>query len=220
MIYQTSHISQMKNNKTNATIRTDVTEMLRRFRESGSNRLNLAGCGLYEIPEEVFSLTDMEVINLSGNCLRTIPKQLLDLPTLRKMILIGNPIEFLSDRPGLTIDGRTYLRCRKQVDAKNLTLVIAADTPLGEAKSLVAELKTARVLQGLSLGKWMIDMGTDYPKPSRAIRKILDSLESLDYLEALSLRGMALGVVPESIRRLRWLKRLDLSALGLTFLPG
>ncbi len=197
----------------------EIAEELRRFREERWPWLELNGRGLNEIPEEVFALTDLKDIDLSGNELRSIPERLWDLPNLRSVNLIGNPVEILPDRPGLFVDVPIYLRCGKQIDPKNIALVIGLDTSQEDADSLIAELRRTRSLRRLTIGEWNLRIGEDHPEPGPAIRKILDSLANWDFLESLSLRGLWLGAVPESVRQLQRLKDLRLDALGLRDLP-
>jgi len=202
-----------------AELPREIADALRRIREERRSWLGLDGCALNEIPEEVFALTDLEYIDLSRNELRSIPERLWDLPKLRDVNLIGNPIESLPDRPGLVIDVPIYLRCGRQIDAKNIELLIGVDTSQEDAESLVAELRRVRSLRKLTIGKWGITIGDDHPEPGPAIRKILDSLANMDFLESLDLRDLRLGAVPEGIQQLRRLKSLALNALGLKDLP-
>src|SRR5207237_449675 len=120
--------------------RSDIARALRRAREEGLSWLQLDGAELTEIPEKVFDLTDLKNIDLSGNRLKTIPERLWDLPRLEHVNLIVNPLESLPNRPGLTIDGLTYRRCRDQIDAKNIRLVIGVDTPQEDEDFWAAEL--------------------------------------------------------------------------------
>jgi Leucine-rich repeat (LRR) protein len=177
---------------------------LRSYRESIHRCLRLCDIGLTKLPEEVLELTDLEHINLSDNELQTVPKRLWDLPKLRSVNLIGNPIASLPDRTGLNliVDGPIYRRCRNQIDPKYINLVIRVDTSQDDADFLAAELRTSRGPQSLTVGKGSITIGEDHAKPSKEIQRILDSLGRFECLESLTLRGLQLGAVPESIRRL------------------
>jgi len=192
-----------------------LTEELRRVRESGSKWLHLGNADLTEIPEEVYDLIFLESIDVSFNRLRSIPQRLWDLPKLRSVNVIGNPIESLPDGRRVIIDGPTYLRCRSQVVAEHISLVIGDDSTQEDDDYWPSELKSARGLRHLTLGRWSLPIGTTHSKPSRVIRKILDSIVNLDFLESLSLRGLYLGTAPEGIRELQGLKYLGLDAIGM-----
>ena len=212
-------MAERRKRKAAAQLQPDVAVELRHPREVHSQWLWLANKELTEIPEELFDLTDLEIIDLSGNRLTTVPERLWDLPKLAETILVGNPLESLPDRPGVTIDGPIYRRLHDQIDAKNIRLVIGVDTLQEDEDFWAAALRTARGLRELTVGKWHITIGDDHPKPGQALERILESLFNLDSLEALSLRGMKLGAVPEGIRQLRGLKFLGLDALDLKDLP-
>jgi len=199
---------------------SNVAAALHRARDRRLPWLDLSREGLTEIPEDVFGLTDLEWIDLSRNELRTIPQRLWDLPKLESVTLLGNPIESLPDRPGLVVDERTYLRCRKQFTGKNVHLVIDQRSLSEGEFPILAELRTARDLRRLTIGQWTLHIGAEQPKPSQAIQKILDSIADLDFVKVLHLRGLRLGAVPEGIRRLSKLRFLELDALGLETLPG
>ncbi len=202
-----------------AATRSGLADELRRVRDTDSRWLRLANRDLTEIPEEVFGLTSLESLDLSKNELKTIPERLWDLPKLRTVNLTGNPIVSLPDRPGLVIDRQTYRLCFNQIDPKNITLFIGVDALHEDADFWAAEPNAIRRLRSLRVGKGIITIGENHAKPSPTIKRILNSLADLDSLGSLSLRGLQLGVVPESIRQLRQLKFLGLDALGLLHLP-
>jgi GTPase SAR1 family protein len=206
---------------TPAKVRPEVAARLREFRAGSSVYLRLEGLELTDIPAEVFDLTDVELIDLSENELRTIPERLWDLPKLEQVILVGNPLKSLPDRPGLTIDGPTYLSVRDRIDAKHIRLFVGIDKPQEDAEFLAAELRTASGLRHLTVGQWsfILGRGKDHPKPNRSIQSILDSLGNFESLESLSLRCLQVDTVPEGIRQLRRLKHLALDAVGLEDLP-
>jgi len=206
-----------KKRSADAGVRADVADEVRDAPES--HWLDLRGRDLTKIPKEVFGLADLEWIDLSGNELRTIPQRLWNLRKLHTVNLIGNPIEALPDRPGLVIDGRTYLRCRKQVTAKNIHLAINPQLADDGGDSVMKEVRTARDLRTLTIGPWWITLGAEHPIPSPAIQDILDSIAGLDFLENLYLRGFRLGAVHEGIRQLSQLRSLGLNGLGLETLP-
>lgn len=201
-------------------LRLEVARRIEEARGGSEPWLRLGGLDLTEVPEEVFSLTHLENIDLSDNKLRSVPDRLGDLPKLKGAKLIGNPLEALPDFPGLWIDGPTYLRCRNQVKPENINLVLGPETPEKDEGSWADELRIARGIRRITLGKLTIAIGAEHQRPSPTIQRILDSLADLDLLEDLWLSGLWLEHVPEGIRRLRRLKYLRLDALGLHSLPN
>lgn len=189
---------------------------LRYAKELRAPWLHLFNLGLSEIPEEVFTLTHLEVLDLSGNSVRDIPERLWDdLPHLQRVVLIGNPIESLPDRPGLIIDRSTYRLWSDELSPENVTLFLHVDLSEEEANSWIRKLSMSRTLHGLMIGRWHSQL----QKSPRAISRVLDSLDKFDFLEHLTLRGIKLEAVPKGIRQLRRLKYLSLDELGLRELP-
>lgn len=197
-----------------------ITREIERAQEEQSKSLRINNKKINKIPPKVFELKNLESIDLSGNNLSTIPNQLLDLPNLKSVNLLDNPLIDLPDRPGLIIDGSTYLRCRKKIKPANITLVLAPDTAELQNGKWIDDLKNLKDLQRLVIGKWAITIGDIHSKPSTAILNIINSLSSLKYLNSLSIRGFPLKEVPEGIKYIPLLKNLRLDALGLNTLPS
>ena len=71
---------------------------LRRGDQAGARRLDLRGCGLERLPEEVFALADtLEELDLGDNRLRTLPDELPRLHRLRVIFGSGNPFTALPE---------------------------------------------------------------------------------------------------------------------------
>ncbi|SCK40770.1 Leucine rich repeat-containing protein [Variovorax sp. HW608] len=69
-----------------------LLDPLRAGQLEGTRRLDLRGCGLRELPREVFDLADtLEVLDLSGNALGTLPDDLHRLTQLRVLFCSDNP---------------------------------------------------------------------------------------------------------------------------------
>src|ERR1044072_1080294 len=133
-------------------LRPDVLEVLNRAQASGLTSLDLDGCGLTEIPDQIFALTHLESLDLSDNSLKHIPDRLWKLPNLQSVNLIGNPIASIPNRPGLTIDLEIYCRCYAQIDATNINLFVGTHI-LQEDAGFLAKLKAARGLTNLAVGQ-------------------------------------------------------------------
>jgi len=193
--------------------------VLDRAQASGSTWLDLDGCALTEIPDQIFALTNLETLDLSDNGLKNIPDRLWKLPNLKSVNLIGNPIVSLPNRPGLTIDLQTYRLCYTQIDATNINLFVGAHISHEDADFWAVRPKVARGLRKLTVGTLNLRIELEHPKPSSAIWKILKTLSNCVALEELSLCGLYLENVPEGIRRLPCVKWLELDGLGLDRLP-
>src|ERR1035441_10281632 len=134
-----------------------VARRIREARETRATTLHLDHLDLFDIPEEVFALPSLEVLGLSSNHLETIPEMLWDLPHLRRVMLYGNPLALLPNRPGLEIDGVTYVHLRTQFAPENIVgLSINAEASHKKGEFWAAELKTLKNLRDLTIGKWSL----------------------------------------------------------------
>ena len=63
---------------------------------AGARSLDLSGCGLAEIPREIFGLADtLEILDLGHNALASLPTDLSRLTRLRVLFCSGNPFSHL-----------------------------------------------------------------------------------------------------------------------------
>jgi len=104
-----------------------VAGRLQDAHENGGTWLDLRGCGLTEIPEEAYRLTQLEAIDLSDNQLTHLPECIWDLPNLKRLYFYENPIQTLPNRKGLFIDLPIYLNCREQINPSHIELWIGDD---------------------------------------------------------------------------------------------
>lgn len=195
-----------------------IVDMIEHARRSGTPVFRLKGLNLTEIPEEIFTLSNVEQLDFSGNNLLTIPKELWDLPKLKDVRLLGNPIQTLPINARVTIDLATYHRCFNLLDPKNTTLVIDQRILDEDVDWWLSQLHTLKGPHEVVIGNLELFLGGS-ELPIAKIRRILYSLAQFDFVESLSLRGLQLGVVPETIRKLSNIKNLNLDGLGLKNLP-
>ena len=129
----------------NKKLPPEVTEKIENVRQSPIPWLVLDKLGLTDIPETVYTLTNLAIIDLRNNNLRLIPDELRHLPNLKQVVLIGNPLESLPDLPGVTIviDSSIYLRCRHQFRPEFTHLVLDPKTPEKDGSSWAEELRIA-----------------------------------------------------------------------------
>lgn len=185
-----------------------------------TNVLTLSGLDLEELPRQLFALERLEVLDLSDNSFRTVPASLWEgLPHLRYVNLVSNPIHSLPNRSVVELDPLSYARVRDQVEIQNIALRIDdVDRPVSDRDWRQAVAPSNLVgLRRLLIGRMTLGGRCYEPRP--ATRRVLGTLRMFTALEALSICGMSLGVVPEGIRALAALRVLDLSELRLKALP-
>src|SRR6266404_3670566 len=181
-----------------AKVSEEVANRLRNAQALGGKQLQLVACGLTEIPEEVFALCDLELIDFSNNKLTMIPERLRDLRKLRRVTLFDNPLERLPDLPGLCIDGATYVRCGPPIKKKQIAgLWFMGDEWPSKGVDWATELMS---LPDLQLLGWTNCELTSIP----------EWVFALDSLEELALLGCGIREVPADILRLGRLKELHL----------
>jgi len=74
----------------------DTLTRLRAGALTGATRLDLRGCGLTQVPPEVFALADtLQVLDLSGNALEHLPPALAGLHRLQVLFCSDNPFTTL-----------------------------------------------------------------------------------------------------------------------------
>src|SRR6185503_4437658 len=142
-----------------------ATEIIQHVRRRGGAWLRLKNLELTELPDEIFTLSDVQFIDLSGNKLRTVPKKLWDLPKLREVRLVANPIEVLSPRSRVAIDLGTYRRCHTSLKPQNINLIITRTVSEQDVNWWFSEMDAIKgpskiIIGGLDVG---IDMTPEEP---------------------------------------------------------
>jgi len=187
-----------------------VQRAIRKAREENRKELRLAFKSLTQIPDQVFNLHQLEVLDLSGNKITSVPERIRDLDNLREIDLRSNPVRHVPDVPGLALDWRAYWRCRAGISPESVRglrfapyVVRLPEKVFGFPNLAVLELR------GEDRGREPLRVSDDF---SEGISRLTE-LESLD----ISCRepGALLDVIP----RLAGLKSLDLYRCGLTHIP-
>ena len=100
-------------------------------------KLNLSGCGLKEIPENVFEYSNLTKLVLSNNKIKTIPKEILVLKKLQVLDLANNEIKVLQSAvfhlPNLrtlNVYGNKIAKFPKQVFESHLEKIIVGNNPM------------------------------------------------------------------------------------------
>src|ERR1043165_9421072 len=197
----------------------DIATAIEKARHHGYRWLQLRGLSLTEIPKEIFTLDDIEVLDFSGNNLRTIPERLGDLPKLREVWLLGNPIRTLHRRSKVRIDLPIFRRCHNLLDAQNTTLFIDQTISEKDVDWWLSQLDALMGPYTLIIDDFERIVSEFQKMPTVQIQRILNSLARFDFVKSLALRSLQLDGVPEGIRHIRYIKSLNLEGLGLTALP-
>ncbi len=167
---------------------------------------------LTEIPQEIFELEYLEILNLRNNKIRLIPQQITKLKNLKYLDLINNPIDINNLKlASAELPNLKFLRLTWDVnktipdwfdDLPNLGLDISTN----QLTQIPQEITKLKNITFLSLW-WNLSK----PLPS-----------GLDFLEQLKLdiSGNQLTNLPESLGLLANLTELDLSYNQLTELPN
>lgn len=100
-------------------------------------KLNLSGCGLKDIPENVFEYQNLTKLVLSNNKIKTIPKEILVLKKLQVLDLANNEIKVLQSAVfhlpklrTLNVYGNQIKKIPKQVFESGLKKIIIGQNPM------------------------------------------------------------------------------------------
>src|SRR5262249_55751992 len=158
--------------------------------ENSGMQLNYWRKGLDEVPPEVFSHPELEVLILADNRLTRVPEEIGTLRRLRMLDLGHNQIADLPETMAQIGDISDYLYLH--------------DNRLNEIReSLFAGMKKLRYLN-LSENR---------------LTRLPDSIGNLISLEELHADGNPLGALPESFSRLTALREVHLRNAGLQEVP-
>ena len=169
------------------------------------------GKPLTKIPEEVFELKHIKVLNLSGNSIDKLPESIGTLSNLTQLILSNNQLESLPESIG---------------KLSNLTQLILSNNQLGSLPESIGKLSN---LTQLSLG---FNRLTRIPESIGKLSNLMQlslsnnqlitlpkSIGKLSNLTQLFLSENQLKYLPESIGNLSNLTQLFLSENQLKYLP-
>lgn len=189
-------------------------EALRRIREAKEKNLtelDLTKLGLTQIPEEVFELTELKMLNLNHNRLTTIPNEIVKLAKLKGLELFDNQLitipDIIEKLKNLTLldFGRNHLTSIPELIRKllNLTAFAVDENQLALIPEFIGELRNLRTLN------------LDHSQ----LTTLPESIENLINLNELYISDNQLTTLPESIGK--FTKLIDLRIRGnlLTTLP-
>lgn len=208
-----------------AEIQNKVLERIEHARREQSKELNLSYVfSLDEIPDEVFSLHNLETLNLYRNNIREVPERIRELTNLKHLNLSENPIEKLPDIPGLSLNWESYLRCRKTLSRENVEgILVEVEERSSKIESLNGprlgdELALLPCLRSLSVNSFTT-YGSEILKLPREIGDLLDNIGQLHLLEQFTIWGLLLEKVPIGLRNMKGLQWLGMGFAGLGEIP-
>ena len=193
-------------------------------RRGNSNWLDLSGWRLRkpltDIPDEVFDLPLLEHLVLRDNKIRTIPESVQTLRNLKRIDLRYNPLEQVTDTPGLILDWNSYFSLRDRLSPQNISGIdVSTEHELTQGYQLASELTSLPNLVQLDIGQSAIPVPGELEMPAPEVTRLIDVLEELKQLEQLQLIGIPLKKMPTGILKLKNLRHLLLATTGLLKVP-
>ncbi|XP_010145950.1 PREDICTED: leucine-rich repeat-containing protein 18 [Eurypyga helias] len=146
----------------------------------GGRRLDLSKMGITTFPTCILKLADVDELDLSRNMLKKIPSSIQKFQKLRWLDLHSNQLEGLPEAIG-TLQNLSYLNvCNNKLTTKTLP----------------EELSLLKNLSILNLGL-------------NCLESVPTSLGALKELEEIGLFDNALTIIPDSVKKLPKLKKLN-----------
>lgn len=199
--------------------------------------LSLEHCCLHDIPKELESLKNLELLVLSGNRLESPPSDLSKLTTLKKLELrdcglsqLPDDIESLSLLEELDLKGNRAMRTFPTVLLRLCNLRILKMSDCGLSK-LPDEIGTLKALEELKLSDNKDLQGLPRDLAALAKLRVLElwncgisempvAIKDLSSLEVLLLGGNPLERIPPDMTMPPNLRTLSLNECRLSSLPG
>jgi internalin A len=193
------------------TTKQRLIEVIRQAAKRGAAILNLAGEGIFELPEEIGQLTNLQALKLQDNQLTSLPDSIAKLINLERLDLGGNNLTSLPKAIGRLT---------------NLRMLSITGNQFAELPESIAQLKKLEELYGYS------NQFAELPEPVIHLKKLKklsffnnqltslpDSIAQLTDLEGLYLYNNQLTSLPDSIAQLTKLQTLRLDRNQLRVLP-
>lgn len=174
--------------------------------------LDLSDRGLESLPDEVFRLVRLRVLNISGNRIRNLPCAIGNLEELEMLNAAENVLDDLPTSFAMCTEMR-----RLNISGNRLATVPACIIRLEQLEELKmgannisrlpSEVSNLRKLRVLFLG-------------GNQLQSLPESLCTLDNLTALNVSGNQLSSLPESMGQLQSLITLSISDNQINTLPA
>eukprot|EP00667_Euglena_gracilis_P004228 EG_transcript_4248 len=189
-----------------------ATLQLRISVAASTDKLDLADCGLEEVPSEVFDLANLELLALNGNRLTSLPPAIGRLTRLRRLVIAGNRLRTLPPEIG-------NLAALEELFVHGNDLETLPDT-IGRLKSLRQLCVSGNRLQALPSSIGDLSQLTDLTAGGNQLRAVPNTLGGLRRLVFLHLHGNRLTALPDSIGECAALQELYVQGNCLTALPA
>lgn len=199
------------------TPRQLAQQRIEQVRQNGFIILDLAQLGLKEVPEETFELTNLQELNLSNNELTALPESIFQLTNLRRLFVSGNQLTTVSQGISQLANLQEVILSDNQLTTVpegifSLKKLRFLDLYSNQLKAIPEKISHLTNLQILDLGNNQL---TELPEGIASLINLTDF-----YLgDPKRGGGNFLGKIPECVRHLTQLERLDLSNNQLTDLP-
>jgi len=190
---------------------TQALERIRQARERRTRTLVLSGLGLTTLPDALWGLTWLEMLDISGNRLTALPESLGRLQNLQRLALFNNRLTALPESLG-------RLQNLQWLDLSRNRLTALPES-LGRLQNLQGLYLPVNRLTALpeSLGRLQNLQWLDLSR--NRLTALPESLGRLQNLQWLDLSRNRLTALPESLGRLQHLQWLNLSDNPLEELP-
>lgn len=142
----------------------------------------------------ILAIPNAEIVDLGHNQLKSVPAEVKQLKNLRRLNLIGNPLESVVDIFGLVLDWTAYDRLKDTISDENVVGLHFQNTPPRLPRKLL-DLENLR-----------------YLSISGVSEHLPEGIEDLQSLDELYVEAQAMSVFPKKVLRLRSLKKLTLQA--------
>jgi len=188
-----------------------VEQIIAEASQAGSTTLSLSNRGLLEIPDELYTCTELTDLDLSGNQLASLSEKIGDLKRLEVLNLAGNRLQQLPDNIAL-------LRRLRSLDLSKNEF---AEFPkvMGDLRALVSlDLSANRLMQTLSV-LFTLPLLQVLRLNSNNIVQLSIEIGDSTALTSLDLSLNRLSRIPGAIGRLAHLRELNLSENRMSALP-
>ncbi|MEG4859926.1 COR domain-containing protein [Microcoleus sp. K1-B6] len=181
----------------------EARQRIENARQEGARTLDLSGLTLTELPEEIASLTQLQVLDLHNNQVRKLPEALASLTKLYLLDLSYNQLTKLPQGlTSLTQLQDLYLKSNQlrelPEELASLTKLYLLDLSYNELRVLPEELGSLSSLQGLYLH-------------NNQLRELPAALASLTQLQDLYLHNNQLRELPQTLGSLTQLQGVYLN---------
>lgn len=188
-------------------------------KEENRHEIKLAGAAIskriseHGLDKNIFTLTNINLLNISDTCLHAIPDEIKNLINLQSLLMFGNKIEVFNENI-------TTLRKLKVLDLSR-----------NELKSIPESLNNMKELTSINFSSNQIE---DMPKigdlpnliiidiSNNKLKSLLDvESANLPHLTDLKLKSNLIESIPSCIgQKLSSLKNFDISDNQITVVPG